>query len=152
MMCAEARTRLLEADSVELRGEGDSELALHLRSCPACTRVAAALLEEQGNVARALAARRPGVPVEIALDHAQAEVATRRRRRAVWRAGIPALAAAGLAGVILVHDENGRSASPVSTLPVVETWPPTPEVQPPPGRNLAVFVADDRDLVIVWFY
>jgi len=43
MKCAQALEAMLDAESADLTGDGSSPLAVHLRSCARCARVAAAM-------------------------------------------------------------------------------------------------------------
>lgn len=63
MTCAEALDRMLEADPVELRGMGESDLAVHLLTCAPCRETAADLTAGLDAIADSLAtdARTPPV-------------------------------------------------------------------------------------------
>ena len=54
MTCADARRAILEADVSALRGEDESPLALHLRGCQGCRRLAEAVLQGETLLANEL--------------------------------------------------------------------------------------------------
>lgn len=62
MNCIDARDALLIAEIVELRGESDTPLAEHIRTCAECSRAAAAIVvgtNELRTLARGRAPARP---------------------------------------------------------------------------------------------
>jgi hypothetical protein len=170
--CRTALDRLLEAASGELRGEGGSELAGHVRACPRCRAVADRLLQGQAGLARALAEIRPGRSVDSALEELPderaiaADVRARGARRWAWLA--PLAAAAALTGVLLLRDGGTERPSAVVEAPPVEAPPPrlpaigpapvtgqTPVAGPAPvaapsARHLVVFETRDPSMTIIW--
>lgn len=149
MNCADARSTILEADLADLRETGDSALNKHIRLCPACRALAERILQGELALRRALGAVRP----QVDLDRVVTPVGgSPPRSRKLWTRAVPALAAAGLAGLVLSQIPMVRDhAGPVGHVPI-EALPPTPTVEPPPGRSVVVFETDDRDIVIIWFY
>jgi len=109
--------------------------------------VAERLLDDQELLGHVLDQLRPRVPVDAALERAAAESLRRRHRRRRWLGVGPALAAAGLAGILLVGD---RAAPPGE--PVIPSPEPVPVVQPPTGTNVALMQTENPDIVVVWFY
>ncbi|HTK56626.1 MAG TPA: hypothetical protein VL295_07370, partial [Gemmatimonadales bacterium] len=74
MTCEASRRALLQAELTELRGEGTTQLAVHIRECAACRRDA----------------------VRILVATAQLGAVIRRRRGRGWVIAIPLAAAAAL--------------------------------------------------------
>ena len=151
MNCASAINGILEADSQELCGAGDSELALHLATCERCRQLAESIFAGQLELARELDARSPRIRADEALKIAERKASEVRRRNRIWQIGAPLAAAAGLTGVVLLSDGHGGLEDLVQAR-VPETLPGL-EVQSPPGKDVAVFeVADRPDVVVVWFF
>jgi len=143
--CETTRALLLEADPVELAGEGDGPLAAHLRTCVDCRAVAGRLLAVERSLAAALGESN---------SRRGADEAARRAIMAAhgagwWRAArwVPVAAAAALALVLLRRD---RQVLP-PPLPIAPA-PAALEVTPPPGRTAAVFQTGDPNIVVVWFF
>lgn len=151
MNCIEARDLLLEADLAELRGEGESELARHLRECARCRAMAREIVQQEGALAEALAAVRPRVSTDTAVAEATAArvlpLGPRRKRR--WAVAIPAAAAAVLAGILLTS--NGTP--PTVVTPIEEAAAPAvPVVSAASSETFVVFNTENPDIVVVWFY
>ena len=149
MNCREAHELLLEADPGDLRGEGDSPLAVHLRSCDRCAARAALVLGAQSRLADHLAARRPHTPTPSAIE--QAAVTARRRqahRRLAWRA-TPVLVAATIAGILVAT----REPSPAQrTVPERIAQRATPTIATPSDQDVVVYQTDNPNILIVWLY
>ncbi len=151
MTCAEARDALLEADLAEIRGEADTPLGDHLTTCERCQAAAAAILGQQGALARALDHSRPRTPVETALERVRGRLRARASRRRALRWAAPLAAAAGIAGVAVLRNGGGPSAAPDS--PAVPDAPVAFDLGLAPDRNVAVFESAARpNVVVVWFY
>ncbi len=148
--CATALKLLLEADPAELEGRADSELSAHVRSCARCMRVGQELLDQQDLLSRELAALRPAVGVEDALQLERRERIRRRRQRRAWRLAAPLAAAAALAAVFLARGpEAGRMPGEVVALPAARI---EPAVEVSEGQNVMVFETRDRSAKVIWFY
>jgi hypothetical protein len=111
MKCSQAVETMLDADSADLSPEGSSALALHLRSCAKCARVAATMRAD----VHVLAAVMPAAPV-----------GTRTR----WGL-VPGVALASAAAVLLFVVMRERPVPAVRTqqhdaTPVVVARPPVP--------------------------
>jgi len=148
--CVEARERLLEADTAELRGIGDTALSTHVRDCADCAAIARRMLSAAKELQRALDAVQPVTVVDAALGERRVRLRRERGRR--WRlAGIVAVAAAAtLAGLAIVRNERPDVATDWRP-PVAES--PGLDVEAPPGTDVAVFeVAGRPDIVIVWLF
>ena len=151
MTCETCYKLLLEAEPAEMRGEGDGELAQHLRACPQCDALARQVLEDLDALSDALAAPEPTVAVSDAVARAAVDARRRRKRRALWRAVAPALAAASLAG-LLVTQRTTRQLG-VQRLPVERDAPArVPDVEAPVGRDYMVLGSDNSNIVIIWFF
>lgn len=101
MKCSQALETMLDADAADLGPEGPSALALHLRSCAKCARVAAMLRAD----VHALAAVMPSVPVGT------------RTHWARW----PGVALASAAAVLLFVVMRERPVPTVRTQPADAT-------------------------------
>ncbi|UCC83075.1 MAG: hypothetical protein JSW46_19330 [Gemmatimonadota bacterium] len=147
--CKAALERLLEADPAELRGQGDSELAVHLRECERCTTVAARLLEGQQELAAELDELGPRTGVGEALSRARARSRRVARRRNAWRVVAPLAAAAVVAAVLLVGSENGQMPGDVVSFPAPRI---EPMVEVAAAQNVMVFETQDQSAKVIWFY
>lgn len=147
MDCPTARDLLLEADPAELRGEGDSPLAAHLRDCAACRARAQAILAGEAELdaaLRSLAAARTGTRV-IALwpRHGLA--------RRVGTIAVPLAAAAAAAGVVLLRPAPAGEKPGVTTEKIARAlFPRQPVVRPGPGRSAMVLQTRDPGVTVVW--
>lgn len=151
MTCETCHELLLEAEPADLRGEGDTELAQHMRACPPCGARARQILEDLDALSDVLARQEPTVAVSGAVARAAVEARRRQKRRTLWRAAVPALAAAGLAG-LLVAQRTTRELG-VQSLPVERDTPArVPDVEAPVGRDYMVLGSDNSDIVIIWFF
>ena len=70
MECPDALRALLEAEPLELRGEGDSADAAHVRECTPCRMAAAVLLAGEEGLADALRGLAPPLDVALVLERA----------------------------------------------------------------------------------
>lgn len=142
LACPEWADRILEADPATLAGDGDGELAAHLRACGRCAAAADRLLEASGHLARALASPAGGVDAAGLVARGMARRRAARRDRSRWSvAGL--LAAAAVAALFLAP--RGPRPTP-------------PPDRPPPGLDLvvsgdvAVLSGADSDITILWFF
>ncbi len=150
MNCVEATQLLLEADPTELHGEDRTPLSLHLQTCSRCRTAAEHVLEQEGNLREFFTAVRPRTPADIALQRVSWQTRQRSRRR-LWLGLAPALAAAGLAGILLVG--NGGLTTPETS--ELSAAPPDfrqPLVEAAQGQQGAVFETDNPNIVVVWSF
>jgi anti-sigma factor RsiW len=148
MDCAAARALLLEADPAELRGEGDSPLAVHLRACAACRADAGAILAGEAELDAALRA--------LATPSADPKVIPLRPRsremRIVPAAGTLAALAATVAAVMLARPHaappRGADAEQIARL----MFPAPPVARAADGRSVAVLQTSDPGVTVVWVY
>jgi hypothetical protein len=137
--CEAMRDNLLVAELAELRGEGDSRVAEHVRTCAACRALAANILEQQGYMATSLATLRASAqPTIVPIKHKSA--------RAVWWS-VP-LAAAAILTLLLVRPDSDE-------LPNVDAltrlmFRSTPVITPSAGRQAVVL--EKNEMTIVWLY
>lgn len=149
MECKSALELLLEAEPAELAGQGDSELAAHVRECERCGAVAARLLEGQEQLAGALAELGPRTDVEEALSIVRARRGGIAWRRYGWRLAAPLAAAAVLAVLLLARLPDGRMPGKMVQLPAPRI---EPAVEAPLAQNVMVFETRDRSAKVIWFY
>ncbi|MDH3457315.1 MAG: hypothetical protein OER90_10785 [Gemmatimonadota bacterium] len=149
MKCAEAVQHLMEADPGELRGEQDSPLSAHVRSCAQCRAVADRILEQEQTLREMMASVRPRVPADEALQRAWWHARLRSRRRLLLGLA-PALAAAGLAGILIVGNGGLTPAEPGQAIAI--DWERPPLVETAPGQQIAVFETDNPNIVVVWSF
>ncbi|UCF18479.1 MAG: hypothetical protein JSU87_11070 [Gemmatimonadota bacterium] len=148
--CTTALELLLEAEPADLDGSASSELSVHVRECARCRAVGQELLVQQDRLSRELAALRPAVGVEDALQKARRERMRRSRRRQAWRLAAPLAAAAAVAAVFLARGpEAGRMPGEVVALPASRI---EPSVEVSAGQNVMVFETRDRSAKVIWFY
>lgn len=149
MTCADARKAILEADVPALRGEDNSPLALHLRGCQGCRRVAEAVLHGEGLLANELTRAVPPLDLDRILATFPAPGRKRRPwyRRPLILPLAPLAAAAGLAAILLTREPS---------LPGPDYSPPAPSFGPdvvvPEGRTAAVMSTSNPDITVVWLF
>lgn len=131
MTCEAMRGALLTAELAELRGEGNGEVATHLRTCASCRADAARVLQ-----------------VTAALRTA---VRRRRRRTGLVKAALPLAAAAGV--VLWLHPYGRSGPTPTSPIPTASTpvLPATPDPErggPPAPRPIGTTRDPARTAVV----
>ena len=135
--CAALHSLLLTADPAELRAEGTSELARHLRACAHCRVLAGQILQTTSLLSARLSA-------DVAI------VQQRKRARTWQPAWIALPAAAVIAGLLIIRDLQPNQELPrVGALsqvkrPVVQTV-----VNAPRNRDVAVF-RTNSNITVVW--
>jgi hypothetical protein len=165
--CSEFHAMILVAEPEELRAEGGSALAVHIRGCPDCARTAALVLEETARL-DAYLGEAPAIDVDAVLARAgiptaasalvathpavQRKAAARTRRsfpgRRVW---LPLAAAAALAALLLMRGPGIRS--PSKSVASAPTGPaPAPLVEPVAGQDAAIMNTDDPEITVVWLF
>ena len=158
MTCADARNALLETDLAELRGAAATPLVKHLATCADCRRVAERILVATDGLRRERIGR-PRRAADAAAAAAQGEADRIRRARRRWLAVVPALAAAGVAVVILARNSDLGFPSAPSGPPVPagaraaaagSAAPAIPPVVASTARNVAVFTTTNPNIVVVW--
>jgi hypothetical protein len=135
---------MLLAEPAELRGSGDSDLAVHLSTCGECSSIARRILERSRGLA---ADREPSSPEPLVVP--SHEPRPRRGRRVAGGLAIAAM----LAAVALVPWYARRGTPPV-TPASSEAFTPSPgvSVSVPPGSNAIVFQTADPTITVVWYY
>ncbi|MDH3290130.1 MAG: hypothetical protein OEO20_11845 [Gemmatimonadota bacterium] len=146
MKCTDAYQQLLTAAPAELTGRGSTELSQHIRSCSRCGAAAVAILTHTDALRQAMNASVPSHPPARAPE--RAPKLQRRRRR--WLVAAPALAAAGLATLLLTSDT--ANVGPEIDPPVRAARVASPLVEQPAGVDVAVFNTNNPDIVVVWFF
>jgi hypothetical protein len=143
--CATATDLLLEAEPAELRGEGETALAAHVRECASCRGQAELLLGAQARLAHAL----DTITALHTTPRSKHRPATRR-----WLPRVLLPVAAAAAAVIVVVSRPGQRADqplpPLLVLParVAEV----PVVNASTDRNVAVMRTSDPKITVVWYY
>jgi hypothetical protein len=136
MTCNEARRALLTAELEELRGEGTSAVAQHVRTCADCRAGAQQIL----SVTAAFADR-----VERATMPAR-----KRARSSAWPVWVALPLAATIASVLLVRDTNPSAPLPrTGALHAVKEPVTRTVVNAPSNRNVAVIEATNK-ITVVW--
>jgi hypothetical protein len=139
MSCTTAREEMLIADLEDLRGEGDSELAAHLRTCAECRAVAATLVRAQAAMGEGLAALKPDVPVKAAAI----------RKQTAWRWAPLPLAAAAVLALLLVRPQSNNTLPNIDAI-TQRMFPEAPVIAPPAGKQ--AMVIEKNNMTIVWLY
>ena len=182
MTCEEALPRLLEAELAELDGHGDSAIAVHLRGCARCARLAAVMVAETAM----LTGVAPGAGESRRWTHrplawagalaaavlALAVLRPSRHAGELSRAApkvFEAVAArlgenVGTRSAVPVAVRASRFADVAATTPVrfaasqtVEEAAPAGNagrvsVTPPAGRSVAVLATRNPSITVVWMY
>lgn len=154
MNCEIARELMLEADLSDLSGSGQTELAGHLRDCPACRARAERIFADSRTLAATVEAMGPAVEMAEARKRAAAAGGAIRFRQRVWRRAslVTSFAlAAGIGALLFLGDGNGRSVQP-STEPVASVAAPALDVEAPAGASVAVFRTDNPNIVVIWYF
>lgn len=140
--------RMLEADPAELAGEGDTPLAIHIRSCDLCRILARRMLREQARMARALEAVRPATAPEEAIDRVLAgESRETGRFRPVLV--LAPLAVAAAVAALLLWMPGGEDPTRTGVPSAPSDPAPRVSVDVPPGGAI-VFATRDPDVTVVW--
>ncbi len=150
MKCADAVALILEADSVDLRGEGNSPLARHVRACSRCQALAQIVIDEERILAVQMAQVVPSPDLDEILHRSLATISERRGPRRFRRAGlalVPLAAAAVVAALFL----RGDPPLPGSTYSPPDR-PAHFGLELPEGRNAAVLQTDNPDITVLWFF
>jgi predicted anti-sigma-YlaC factor YlaD len=151
MNCTEARDLLLEVELAELRGEGESEVARHVRECARCRAMAREIVKQEGALAHVLAEVRPQVSADTAAAEAAAKALLLRPRwKRRWAALVPAALAATLAGILLTS--NGTPPAVVPSTTETTAVAAVPVVDAASSETFVVFNTDNPDIVVVWLY
>lgn len=146
--CADMRERLLEADPAELRGEGDSTVALHIGGCTACAAAARRILGSQQQMADALSALTLPAPV---VPPASQAVRRARGRRSLLRALAP-LAAAAILVLFLLQQRAVDELPRLEPVPEPTAYAPDmPVVNATGGSDVAVMQTSNPNITVVWF-
>lgn len=153
MECSEYVEAMMEAEMDELRGDGPSALASHIRGCTDCARQAALLIRGTQLLAEGM---RAGDGPDPALGVRRVLVKTKQswpRRLAV--AALPAAAlvllALGIERYGSVSSSGVERASAIATdTEAAEVLTPGVELQS--GRNAVVFRTSNPKITVVWYY
>jgi hypothetical protein len=135
-----------EAELAELRGEGSTVLAVHVRQCSGCARRAGMLVQATDVLAGMLEA-----------DGRDAELEVHRIRAIVRRTWPGRLAAASIAAAALLLFAVGLNrldpgGPPDAVVTDASSLQATPEVEIPTGRNAVVFRTSNPKITVVWYY
>lgn len=162
MSCSKWGRLMLMAEPAELRGEGGSPLAAHIRECDTCGRAAERIHRGEESLSRAielLAERRLAFPPDL-----RPNVRSTRPRRWGW---VP-LAAAAAVAALLVQPWAREPESPVRHpgASAVANWTAVPragelEVRGGPvggvavtrsERDFALISTENPNVSVVWFF
>jgi hypothetical protein len=136
---------LLEADPGELRGEGNSPIAMRVREDERVRNAAADILEQMNVYDVTISAL---VDAAVAKPSTERKVARRSISR-VWGATLVSgsLAAAAIAAIIVL-----RSDSPIARPAATREPPLTATLNASSTRPFAVIPTDNPDIAIVWLF
>jgi hypothetical protein len=131
----DARTAMLSAEPDELRGQGHSPVAEHIRACAECRAAAARILSVTAALSAELssAARAHKTPV----------------RNRVWPLWLALPVAAAISGIMLVSTREDLRPPREGRIADVQHPVTTPVVNTPANRNVAVFKAAEN-ITVVW--
>lgn len=155
--CGTVRALMLDAEPEALRGEGASEVAEHVRRCPACAARAGVLHAETAAIGRFLGGAAPPLDVDAVLSaawrppdgRATAGGQAKAAPFVPWRQWVPLAAAAALAGLLLLRDGPSLPPPP-SSAPAPSPAPPL--VEQATHRNVAVLATANPEITVVWFF
>jgi len=170
MTCHDAMEAMLTAEPAELRGEGASPVAFHIRDCGRCRALARTILSEQAALDAAMASAGPPRAAEAiaraVLDTARAqhiapgqdadvESIPRKRdpgaaRLRNWKVAVPTLLAAVLAALLLLPRDDRDWQVPGGEGATVRAE--RVAVSPPPDKSVAVFRTRNPNIKVIWFY
>jgi hypothetical protein len=136
MTCAAAQEEMLVAELAELRGEGDTDLAKHIRGCAKCAARAEAILRAYGKLGESLAAMKPETTV----------IPLKKRRPLRWLP-LP-LAAAAVVALLLARQQEDILPNVDALAGVI--LKKTPVVAPRAGQQ--AMVIEKSNMTIVWLY
>jgi hypothetical protein len=139
MNCTTAREEMLIADLADLRGEGSSELAAHLRTCTECRAVAATLVRSQGVMNEGLAALKPRAPAKVGVI----------RKPIAWRWAPLPLAAAAVLALLLARPQSNNTLPNIDAI-TQRMFREAPVFAPPAGKQ--AMVIEKNNMTIVWLY
>lgn len=160
MNCHQARTAMLDADLEELRGEGTTQLAAHLRACAACPEAAARIIARTSMMRETMAAAvlaadpqiPPSPPLRAAAPLLSSQAARRRGRSASWRRALgTAIAMAAGIAVILVLGRDSSSRRIDLYVPPAHV-PASPIVNASGSSGVAVIETPDPRITVIWTY
>jgi hypothetical protein len=108
------------------------------------------MLEQHQHLRDMMAAVRPRVSTKLALQRAERQARLRTRRRLL--VGLtPVLAAAGVAGILLVGNGGLTTTEPSQPIAAVSELR-QPLIETASGQQVAVFETDNPDIVVVWSF
>lgn len=157
--CRGFRSQILEGDPHELRGEGDSRLAAHVRECSGCARAAATVLAELERLDAFLASDPSDAVVDRVLARAGPTVPGSRGpaladlhptgRPRPWPGRWTMVAAAAAVAALLLLP--GSPVPPAPEAPAGGTLR-LPTVEAMSGQRVAVLETDNPDITVLWFF
>lgn len=162
MSCSNWRDLILTAEPAELRGEGGSPLATHIRECDVCGRVAERTLRGEASLSRAIGLLAEG-RLAFPPDLRSAGRSTRPRR---W-GWIPLAAAAVIAALMVrpwVREPESPLRHPWTSTAATSTAAPRTggpeEGKVPVGgvevtrseRDFALISTENPNVSVVWFF
>jgi anti-sigma factor RsiW len=151
MTCTDARNALLEADLAELRAGTATSLSAHLAACGDCRRLAERIVATTGALGRERM-RGPRRAGEEAATAAEEEADRIRRTRRRWLAAVPALAAAGIAVMLLARGTPRPTSAPsaAAAAPAAPAAPADLPLVTSAAHTVAVFKTGDPKIVVIW--
>lgn len=160
MLCRDALRIMLEAEPRDLRGDGESAVAAHVRECADCRMAADALLAGEESLAETLRGQAPPLDVKSLLERARSDdeesveipfpgPGRRTWRSAAWMSVVPLAAAAATTFLLLTRNGGIPPVTPVSEPAVITT---AQVLEAPEGRNVAVLETQNPAIAVVWFF
>jgi hypothetical protein len=161
--CAGVRELMLEAEPAELRGAGDSPVALHVRACGDCRALATRMLDAQDDLAVALSALTQPRPHRESMSpgsaapgrsfgsqHPRIARPSRPFRRAAI--ALAPLAAAALLVLMLHQQRNGDDLPPLQPSPdALAMAADRPLVNVASGDDVAIMSTTNPNITVVWY-
>jgi hypothetical protein len=140
--CIAIREAMLEAEMEELRGIGESDVAMHIQNCADCRARAEFLLQGFEKLNHSLATLRPQVPDTDVIPMRS------KSRKLAWLP-LPLAAAAVLALLMIPRIDNDDELPRIDAITAM-MFRSQPIASPAPGQQ--AMVIEKNEMTIVWLY
>lgn len=144
MKCIDARDAMLVADATELRGDGDTAIATHLRTCDVCKADARRILDNNVALDDHLDALTSKNDVRVARHTSHKSAAWYMRAAAV-------IACVGVAGTLLKQNMTSHT-NEIRPLQFAERAPLSmPQVNAKAAGDVAVMRTANPSITVIWY-